>query len=271
MLVVLDRCKETSTTTGTGAYTLLGAVNGFQTFAGIGNGNTTWYEATDGVDWELGLGTWATGGTLTRTLIYKSTNANAAVSWGTGTRTIFTVLPADRLPFGKQMMWWPAGAWTPRTTNGCAALATVEKTTNKNMIPYLAFDPTTQEFAQTELLMPPSWDRGTLTAIPLWSHAATATNFGVVWGFDAVAIRDNDPQDVAFGTAQTSTDVGGTTDNTYVGPETSAITLGGTVGLLCKAMVRVHRDPSNGSDTMAIDARFEGAAVFFNTDRYAEV
>lgn len=87
-----DRVKETSTTTGTGTYNLDGASTGFQTFvAGIGNGNTCDYLATNNVDWESGQGTVtdATPDTLARTTIYASSNAGSAVNWGAGTKTLF--------------------------------------------------------------------------------------------------------------------------------------------------------------------------------------
>jgi hypothetical protein len=98
-LAYADRVKETSTTTGTGTYSLAGAATGFQTFvAGIATGNTCYYTATDGTDWEVGIGTVtdATPDTLARTTILQSSNADAAVNWGAGTRTLFVTMPADR-------------------------------------------------------------------------------------------------------------------------------------------------------------------------------
>ncbi len=97
--VLADRVKETSTTTGTGTYDLAGAVSGFRTFvAGVATGSTCPYFATMGADWEIGIGTVtdATPDTLARTTILKSSNANAAVSWASGTKTIALGWPADR-------------------------------------------------------------------------------------------------------------------------------------------------------------------------------
>jgi hypothetical protein len=116
---------------------------------------------------------------------------------------------------GKQAIPVPAGAMTPNTTNG-AASGTVETTTNKNMFVTLDFDSTTSESAQFSMPMPKSWDEGTITFIPYWSHPATTTNFGVVFELSAVAVSNDDPGDVAFGTGQTSIDTGGTTDDIYV-------------------------------------------------------
>ena len=96
-LIVNDRVQETSTTTGTGAFTLIGAVTGFQSFlSGIGSGNTTYYCITDNTsNWEVGLGTYTTN-TLTRTTILTSSNSNTAVSFGAGTKNVFCTQPAGK-------------------------------------------------------------------------------------------------------------------------------------------------------------------------------
>jgi len=89
-----DRVKETSTSTGTGTYALEGAVTGFRTFvSGVGTTNYCSYLAIEGTSWELGMGTVtdATPDTLARTAVLRSTNADAAVNWGAGTRTIACV------------------------------------------------------------------------------------------------------------------------------------------------------------------------------------
>lgn len=80
-LIIKDRVKETTTTTGTGTLTLAGAFAGFDSFAEIGNGNTTYYSCTDGTDFEVGLGTYtASGTTLSRNTIFESTGATATAN-----------------------------------------------------------------------------------------------------------------------------------------------------------------------------------------------
>jgi hypothetical protein len=97
-LVVNDRVKETSTTTGTGTLTLDGAVTGFETFSSaIGNTNTTYYAIvnTTNSEFEVGLGT-VGAGTLARTTIISSSNSDSAVDFSAGTKNVFVTLPASK-------------------------------------------------------------------------------------------------------------------------------------------------------------------------------
>ena len=97
-LIVADRVQETTNSTGTGAYTLGGAVAGFQAFsAEVSNADTVYYSVTDNDNFEVGLGTYASsGGTITRTTVFTSSNSNNAVNWGIGTKNIFLTYPADK-------------------------------------------------------------------------------------------------------------------------------------------------------------------------------
>ena len=161
----------------------------------------------------------------------------------------------------------PAAAFSPRVTGGCAALATFESTTNRINIPYLGFDTSSQEFAQVIIpRMPKSWNEGTITAIPVWMHPATTTNFGVVWGVSAVALSNDDAADTALGTAQTSTDTGGTTNDIYHAPETAAITIGNSPAEGDMIVLQVSRNPSDGSDTLAVDAQLIGLLIRITTN-----
>jgi hypothetical protein len=99
-LVVNDRVKETSTTTGTGTFNLDGAALGFETFvSGIGNANTTYYSiVNENGEFEVGLGTVTDDATdtLSRDTILSSSNSDAAVNFSAGTKDVFCTLPASK-------------------------------------------------------------------------------------------------------------------------------------------------------------------------------
>ena len=98
-LVVKDRVKETTTTTGTGTITLAGAVSGFQSFSVIGNGNTTYYTIQDPTagTWEVGIGTYTSSGTtLSRDSVLESSNSGNLVNFGAGDKDVFVTYPAER-------------------------------------------------------------------------------------------------------------------------------------------------------------------------------
>jgi len=97
--VLKDRVKESSTTTGTGTFTLAGASAGYQSFAAIGNGNNTYYTiaAQTGTEWEVGIGTYTSSGTtLSRDTILASSNSGSAVNFSAGTKDVFVTYPAGR-------------------------------------------------------------------------------------------------------------------------------------------------------------------------------
>ena len=99
-LVLNDRVKETSTTTGTGTLDLAGASTGFVTFvAGIGNSNTTYYAIHNQgtAEWEVGLGTLSGATTLERTTVLDNSDGNtSAITLGAGTKDVFCTLPAGK-------------------------------------------------------------------------------------------------------------------------------------------------------------------------------
>ena len=99
-LVLNDRVKVTSTTTGTGAFALGAASIGFETFAqGIGNNNTTYYCIfnQNTTEFETGLGTLdGTSANLTRTAVISSSNSDSAVDFSAGTKDVFCTLPASK-------------------------------------------------------------------------------------------------------------------------------------------------------------------------------
>lgn len=166
---------------------------------------------------------------------------------------------------GKHAVPIPATGMYAATTNGAAAGAT-ETTTNAVMIKTWDFDASTDEYVQFQVPMPKSWNESTVTAKFYWSHAATATNFGVAWGLQATAFGDSDAIDASWGTGVVTTDTGGTTDDMFVTGESSAITIGGTPAAEDIVIFRVYRDVSDAGDTMAIDARLHSVKLFITTD-----
>lgn len=261
-----------SSPTLTGQVSFDDGTNSLPSITNTGDTNTGIY--FPGAD-QVGI---ATGGTL-RVTVDSSGNVvtTGNIELGNASDTTVARASAGRISvegatvahqsdfIGQQTIWVPASAMTARTTNG-AASGSVETTTNKVMLTTLDFDTTTQEFAQFAIQMPKGWDEGTLIAQFIWSHAATTTNFGVVWQLAAVAFADDDAADTAFGTAQTATDTGGTTNDIYISPETSAITVAGSPAAEEYVVFQVARVPANASDTMAIDARLHGVKVHYTID-----
>jgi hypothetical protein len=93
--IVKDRVQESSTTVGTGTFTLLGANTGFSTLsAAIGNGNNTYYSIVGGSQWEVGVGT-VGAGTLTRDAVLSS-STGSLISFSAGTKSVFVTYPAGR-------------------------------------------------------------------------------------------------------------------------------------------------------------------------------
>jgi hypothetical protein len=98
-LVLADRVKETTTTTGTGTVTLAGVSAGYQSFAAIGNGNTTYYTISGQTtsEWEVGIGTYTSSGTtLSRTTVLSSSTGGSLVNFSAGTKDVFVTYPSGR-------------------------------------------------------------------------------------------------------------------------------------------------------------------------------
>jgi len=97
-LVLKDRVKETTTTTGTGSFSLAGAVTGYDSFGQIGSGNTTYYAVylDGGSEWEVGIGTYTSPSTLSRDTILASSASGAKVSFTAGQKTIWCDYPAGK-------------------------------------------------------------------------------------------------------------------------------------------------------------------------------
>lgn len=219
--------------------------------------HTTAATGTDSGDGKISKNAWNEAHTLTMAtdrLLGRTTAGAGAVEELTaaGVKTFLGANTHD--------IWIPAGSMLPRITSG-AAWGSAETSTNKNNRLTLDFASDATEYAQFFWRMPKSWNESTVTFIPIWSHPATVTNFGVVWELSGVAISNDDTLEVAQGTVQSSTDTGGTTDDLYAGPESSAITIGGTPAEGDYVVFEISRDYADASDTMAVDARLHGIVL----------
>lgn len=136
-LVLADRVKETTTSTGTTAITLAGAATGYQTFSStIGDNNTTYYTIADqtGANWEVGIGTYTTSGnTLSRDTVLSSSNAGSLVDFTAGVKDVFVSYPAERALYSGGDIGTPAsGTLTNCTGYTYANLSGTVPTWNQN-------------------------------------------------------------------------------------------------------------------------------------------
>lgn len=134
-LIVEDRIAETSTSTGTGDFTLAGSITGFRAFSAVCATSDTLYYLIEAIDangvptgeWETGLGTYSAANTLTRTTVKASSNAGAAVSFAAGTKRVALAMIAttdlgvmhvqERQAVGTNGGNSTAGVWQTRTLN----------------------------------------------------------------------------------------------------------------------------------------------------------
>lgn len=101
--VLADRVKETTTSTGTTAVTLLGAATGYQSFSAIGNANVTYYTIAGqtGSEWEVGIGTYTSATpSLSRDTVLASSNSGSLVNFSAGTKDVWCDYPAKRAVIG---------------------------------------------------------------------------------------------------------------------------------------------------------------------------
>jgi len=127
-LIIKDRVKEITTTTGTGAVSLGGSSATFDAFQSVmSNGDTTFYaivHTASGTDeWEVGVGTWNTGNTLTRTTVYAGSNGASAVNFSSGNKDIFMTYPASKAAVAGEDVTFADITATDITATGTVTLA----------------------------------------------------------------------------------------------------------------------------------------------------
>ncbi len=256
----IDGAASLALTTGQGCLIASDGTN-YYTMRGIGGSggsvatDTIWDAAGDTV-YGTGSNTATRLALGTALQVYRVNAGATAPEWATFSGSTIgrhmlpisaaNMVPALSSPCGTAAQIGPGGAGQPDTI-------------------ILPFDSSSTEYAVFAVEMPESWDEGTISFVPVCSHAATTTNFGMVFQLQAVAVSNDDTLAVSFGTAQSSVVTGGTTDDLYKGAESSAITIAGSPAAGDTVFYRLLRLPSDGSDTMAIDARLHGIRMYYTT------
>lgn len=157
---------------------------------------------------------------------------------------------------------------TPLTTAGCAGPTQVEAATNDINYWVLDFDTTTEEHASWNVVMPDSYDGGTVTATFFWTNAAGLTTETVVWGIAARSYANDEAIDQALGTEVTTTDTWIAQNDVHVSPVSSAITIGGTPAGGEYVVFVVAR--KTASDNMTGDARLLAVKIEYTINAYSD-
>lgn len=172
---------------------------------------------------------------------------------------------------GKQTIWVPAGAMTPNNSASPPLNSVAIAGSNVVVLQTRDCDATNEEYLYFSVAMPNGWDEGTLSFQLFWSHAATVTNFGVVFNLYANAFSNDDTLAQNAGTPGAVTDTGGTTDDLYISPESAAFTVAGSPAEGDIVLFRLNRVPGNASDTLAVDCRVIGIKLFYTTNANTDV
>ncbi len=196
------------------------------------------------------------GGVVNNEIALYSSTTGKAIKGSSGATTA-------TVGAGKQTLWIPAGAMIPRVTNGAGA-GSIDSGSSDITIPVLDFDTTTGEFAHFQIAMPKQWNKGTVTFQPFWTAGGGSAAQTVRWTLAGVAISDDDPLNATMGTAQNSDDALIATGDLHVGPESSAITIGGTPVDSDLVAFQLGRDVAN--DNLSVDARLIGIKLHITTN-----
>ncbi len=167
---------------------------------------------------------------------------------------------------GKQTIFIPAAAMIPAITDGCSGLRSLEITSSQPNVSTVDFDGDIARYAQFSIGMPKSWNEGTLQAEFYWSHRDSGTEFGTVWGIQAVAVSHDDTIAASWGTAQIVMSSGLTPNKLYRSSGTPAVTVAGTPATGDLTFFRVYRDPAATLDTYTGAARLHGIKLYYTTD-----
>ena len=191
------------------------------------------------------------------------TSGNYLKTQGAGAAPTWATVSGGGGGGGSTNLWLAASQWIPRTTTG-AGIDSRELTTNN--YDELLFDAGTAEYAQALVVMPSNYNNGTLTARFYWTGSgALDTTDDVVWGFQGVAVANDDALGVSMGTAVTVADTVITINDMMISSATTFATMGGTPAANKPLLLQVYRDAANAGDTYGHDARLLGVEIGFTS------
>lgn len=270
-MTLYNRVRMTIASTGVGSPLTLGSAisdpvkGGFQSFdeAGVPDGGPVDYTIEDGVAWEIADGVYTAAGTTVTRVVRESSNGGAPIDLTANAEIFLT--PSAKSLIGRQTIGLPLDAATGRSTNGPTALRE-ETGSNFNMITGWRFPQGVDRFVQARAPMPPSWDLGTLTA-RFRARAPVVTTGDCRFRIRAVALQDDTPSDVAFGTSVlVDTTVKATVANGFVTAETPPFTVANAPAHPSVAAFEIYRAGSETSfDTAAGDIDLLDAWLYYKT------
>tara|TARA_S200002703_G_scaffold74966_1_gene64606 strand:- start:484 stop:2388 length:1905 start_codon:yes stop_codon:yes gene_type:complete len=255
-LVVADRVKETTTSTGTGAISLAGAEPNFRTFSSVlSDGDTTYYAIIDDTNtaFEVGLGTYASGGnTITRTTVLSSSNSNNAVSFSAGSKDVLLTYPADKSAYldgSNQLVINDTAVTSTAAELNLLDGATANTVVNSKAVIYGS----SGQIAATSY----TGDGSALTGIDS-SPTLTATASGAIANGDTIIVNSNGTVSAISGTTEA------------VGSETvfesASINMGGIAyDANANKVVIVYGDQGNSSYGTAVVGTVSGTSISFGT------
>ena len=273
-LVLKDRVVESSTSSGTGTFTLNGAETGYQSFSVIGNGNTTYYtiEHPQTGEWEVGVGTY-NAGTLSRDTVLSSSNSGALVYFSSGQKNVFCDLPAEKVSPSDTLGTMAyqnanAVAVTGGTVNGTTIGATTASTGKFTSVTTPSVTATTGDLnltpigsGQLYLNQSQTGAFGTVIARDVGASNQSARLF-----FDSSAgvssIRNNGGNLLTFATAATISSASGTTQ--FVTAHTaSAVNYVQVTGAATGNLPAISSQGSDASISMSYIAKGSNGFHFF--------
>jgi hypothetical protein len=192
----------------------------------------------------------------------------ATITWdfATGGQAKASVSTASlaNIGAGLQTVYIPASAMAAPASGG--GVYSVLEMAGGGIYPVMSLSTTGFPTVAWQWEMPKGWNEGTLTYRVLWSHPATTTNFGVLFTLQAFAVSDGEAMNGTYTASTSVTDTGGSTDFKYTTPTSAAFTVDGTPAEGDLVVFRLIRNPADVLDTLAVDARIHGVALFYTTN-----